>query len=405
MNIAPGLINFLSISMLVSSLLVTLIYSFFNWKSGLLGKMVSITLCIITFGILTHYLSSQNLFIHVPHLYRTGQLALLLITPMVYISLKIAIHKKVLSLKTIFHFIPALIYFFNYLPFYFYSAQEKMPYITKVSKDRFDAGWLLPQYFELLIIIGQIFFYLALISANIIMNPLSQKQSLEREKKLTYVFIIYLILLLLPPISTFYADFMGSTVNTYIDLVYIASQTIFFTILLNNPHYIYHSVMSKEAPTKPKEHVLLTDMEQIPTPKLKIKGPELVYQTETNEKVKKILDQIEKYFLEKKPFLDFEFTQKDLAEDLDLSNYQIRTTLNSAYSISFSDYVNYHRINYLVTMISEDSKWKTYSTINLSKSIGFKSSNSFYLAFKKFLGKTPKEFLDEVKLAPYVMSN
>jgi hypothetical protein len=313
MNIAPGLINFLSISMLVSSLLVTLIYSFFNWKSGLLGKMVSITLCIITFGILTHYLSSQNLFIHVPHLYRTGQLALLLITPMVYISLKIAIHKKVLSLKTIFHFIPALIYFVNYLPFYFYSAQEKMPYITKVSKDRFDAGWLLPQYFELLIIIGQIFFYLALISANIIMNPLSQKQNLEREKKITYVFIIYLILLLLPPISTFYADFMGSTVNTYIDLVYIASQTIFFTILLNNPHYIYHSVMSKEAPTKPKEHVLLTDIEQIPTPKLKIKGPELVYQTETNEKVKKILDQIEKYFLEKKPFLDFEFTQKDLA--------------------------------------------------------------------------------------------
>jgi AraC-like DNA-binding protein len=407
MNIAPGLISFLYISMLVSSLLVTMIYCYFNWKTGILGKMVSITLSVITYGILTTFIASQNFFVYVPHLYKTGHFALLLITPLIYLSLSFAIQNKKLKFRNLFHLIPAFLYLINYIPFFILSKAEKLNSIFKGDAQAFDEGWIFPKYFVLFMNVGQIFFYLALISANIIMNPLSQKQGFEREKKLTYVFIIYLILLLLPPIASFYQDLTGSPTNNYINLVYITSQTIFFTILLNNPQYIYHSVINTEAEKKRKEKVVIMEEieEKIEINKINIKGPELKINGDINPKVNEILMKIERYFLEKKPFLNYDFTQKDLAEDLMLSNYQIRTTLNYAYSISFSDYVNYHRINYLVKMISEDNKWKTYSTVNLSKSIGFKSTNSFYLAFKKMLGKTPKEFLDEIKFSSVSLLN
>lgn len=405
MNLAPGLISFLHISVLVSGLLVTLIYCYFNWKTGILGKMVSITLSIITYGILTTFITSQNFYIYVPHLFKTGHLALLTITPMIYLSLNLALKDKKIEFQHLIHFLPAFLYFINYLPFFFLPTEAKLEYVLAGENQSFDEGWLLPKYFVLLMNIGQIFLYLSFIFASIIMSPLSKKQGYEREKKLTYVFIIYLILHLLPPIAAFYSDLVGTGSDNYINLVYIVSQTIFFTIILNNPQYIYHSVINNDAEKKLQEQEIIVEEPIREEFKIYIKGPELNINEEVTPKVTDILYKIEKYFDENKPYLKYEFTQRDLAKHLSLSNYQIRTTLSYAYSISFSDYVNFHRINHLVFKMSEDPLWRTYSAINLSKSIGFKSTNSFYLAFKKILGKTPKEFLDEIKFSPANLAN
>ena len=396
MNITPGFVSFLYICMMVSSLLVTGIYFYHNWKTSVSEKINSIILLILAYGVLTVFFAVQGLFFFFPHMYRTGFLALLTIAPLLYLNINFIQKKKKLGFIQYLHFLPPFAYLVNFTPLFLASSAVKIAHLTHTDNKEFSEGWFFPNYFVLVLCVSQVIFYLSLTIPKLIEDKKGQEKLSPEQKKLTYNFIVYLLLFLLPPFSTFFTNFSGEDSDSLLNIIYISAPTLFFIIFLNQPHFIYHSIFKpvqkrfgniESAPIKnekaePQELFLI---------------PKLVLNIELNPNIAQILSKIEDYFEEEKPYLEFEFTQKELAEDLLISNYQIRTTLNQAYSISFTDFVNYHRINELMRILAKDNSWKTATMGSLSNSIGFKSVNSFYLAFKKFVGKTPKEFLDEAK--------
>lgn len=396
MNITPGFVSFLYISMMVSSLLVTVIYFYHNWKTSISEKINSIILLILTYGVLTVFFAVQGLFFYFPHMYRTGFLALLIIAPLLYLNINFIQKKKKLGFIQYLHFLPPFAYLVNFTPLFLASSAVKIAHLTHTDNKEFSEGWFFPNYFVLVLCVSQVIFYLSLTIPKLIADKKGKEKLSPEQKKLTYNFIVYLLLFLLPPFSTFFTNFSGDDSDSLLNIIYISAPTLFFIIFLNQPHFIYHSIFkpvqkrfgnSDSTPIKnekaaPQELFLI---------------PKLILNTELNPNLVQILSKIESYFEEEKPYLEFEFTQKELAEDLLISNYQIRTTLNQAYSISFTDFVNYHRINELMRILTKDNSWKTATMGSLSNSIGFKSVNSFYLSFKKFVGKTPKEFLDDAK--------
>jgi AraC-like DNA-binding protein len=397
MNISPSLVSFLYISMMVSSLLVTVIYFYHNWKTSISEKINSIILLILTYGVLTVFFAVQGLFFYFPHMYRTGFLALLIIAPLLYLNINFIQKKRKLSFIHFLHFLPPFAYLVNFTPLFLSSSAVKIAHLTHTDNKEFSEGWFFPSYFVLILCVSQVIFYLSLTIPKLIQDKNEIEKLSPEQKKLTYNFIVYLLLFLLPPFSTFFTNFSGEDSSSLLNIIYVSAPTLFFIIFLNQPKFIYHSILKSGQKRfgKNENNPQVIDEKREPEGLFLI--PKLVLNTELNPSIAYILNKIESYFEEEKPYLEFEFTQKQLSDDLLMSNYQIRNTLNQAYSISFTDYVNYHRINEFMRILSKDNSWKTATMSSLSNSIGFKSVNSFYLAFKKFVGKTPKEFLDDAK--------
>jgi AraC-like DNA-binding protein len=199
--------------------------------------------------------------------------------------------------------------------------------------------------------------------------------------------------MLLPPLATFITGFTGTYASSPILLTYISSQLIFFIVLLSQPRFLYSTKFtSADHPNAVK----LIEEKTVPDLKPEKKKYCLNTNLELSDDLGLILAEITSYLENYKPYLNYEFDQKELSEKLGISGYQIRNVLKEAYSLSFSDFVNYHRIMYLLTMLEKDPKWKNYTMATLANSIGFKSTNSLYLAFKKIMEMTPKEYIDQM---------
>ncbi|AMQ56790.1 helix-turn-helix domain-containing protein [Algoriphagus sanaruensis] len=389
MTPALDIVSFIYIAMMAISILVTIIFTFFNWKNGLFGRLMSFTLLFITYGLFTSFNASQGFFDYLPHLARTGYLVLFIVTPLLYLSLKNGLFNIPLEKKYLNHFIPALIYFINYIPFFILSKNEKIQIINSKDFLTFNEGWILQKHVVIIMSVGQIVFYLILATKNVLQPALKNGLITSEKRKFVLFFYSYHFLLLLPPTATITSSYIGTYSASPIILTYISSQIIFFLALLSQPALMYPPVLRSK-----KLEKVHSEKKPVETEKTMGVLPPLILKEELNGVYANFLNRIESIFEEEKPYLRDTFNQNDLTTKLGISGYQVRTTLKTAFDVSFSDFINYHRIKFLVEKLHKDPKWRNFTMPTLANSIGFKSTNSLYLAFKKFVGKTPKEFID-----------
>ena len=115
---------------------------------------------------------------------------------------------------------------------------------------------------------------------------------------------------------------------------------------------------------------------------------------ENNIKLHK--DEIDKVMEEDKLYLDPQLKLSDLANKLNTNRTYVYNSLKTSQNISFNDYVNTYRINYVLDNI-HSSPDKDICIEDLIYSSGFQSKTSFYRNFKKITGLTPKEYIDKNK--------
>jgi AraC-like DNA-binding protein len=392
LDINPTFVSFLYIAMMAISFLVTVIYVAFNWNNKLFGRLMSITFILISYGLFTSFCASQGFFYYLPHLARTGYLVLFSVSPLLYLSLTRGLQNNPLKRMDFIHFIPSLLYLINYIPFFLLSGEEKITLFETFEYTTFDEGWIFPKYFVIILSISQILFYLTLSTLKLFLPAWKNKLLPKQEKRFLYTFFVYLLLLLFPPVASIITGYTGTYASSPILLTYISSQLIFFLILLSQPKFLY----SKRIMETEKSPSFELEKKEITTVDPNYRQFHLELNTDLDLEYKRIIEEIEVYFENEKPYLTYDFDQKELSEKLNLSGYQVRTALKNSFSISFSDFVNYHRIHYLLAMLEEDPRWKNYTMATLANSIGFKSTNSLYLAFKKVMNTTPKEYIDRI---------
>jgi AraC-like DNA-binding protein len=103
--------------------------------------------------------------------------------------------------------------------------------------------------------------------------------------------------------------------------------------------------------------------------------------------VKKLQD----YMTEKKPYLREELTIQDLATELSISTHHISMILNIHFKQNFYNFINSYRVEEVKEKLIHGD-YADHNILSIAFSAGFNSKSTFNIMFKKFTGKTPKEF-------------
>ena len=90
-----------------------------------------------------------------------------------------------------------------------------------------------------------------------------------------------------------------------------------------------------------------------------------------------------------RPYLDEECSLQQIAEDLEITPHQLSQLINEHLGVNFNAYINRFRIDAACKMLLEE---KNRSVLSIAYAIGFNSKSSFYEAFSKNMGLTPKDF-------------
>ncbi|EKO87543.1 DNA-binding helix-turn-helix protein [Leptospira interrogans serovar Grippotyphosa str. 2006006986] len=107
------------------------------------------------------------------------------------------------------------------------------------------------------------------------------------------------------------------------------------------------------------------------------------------EKVKTKLN----HFLDSKGFIDEELRLPDFASGLGLSTHQASYYLNQYLNMSFTDFLQFHRINEVKNMMRIKAN---YNLLNIAFECGFNSASSFHRACVKYTGKSPRDLRQEL---------
>ena len=126
---------------------------------------------------------------------------------------------------------------------------------------------------------------------------------------------------------------------------------------------------------------------------------------EKNDKIGRFLSEeklthfdsaINKFLTEKKPFLQHKYSLRDLSIGVDISTNYLSAFINRYHKMNYSDFINRYRVSQCKEMIM-NGEWKHKTLEAVASEAGFNNRNTFTAAFKKETGKSPSEYLKEVK--------
>jgi len=89
-----------------------------------------------------------------------------------------------------------------------------------------------------------------------------------------------------------------------------------------------------------------------------------------------------------------ELTLPELAEVMNCSVNHLSQVINAGFGVSFFDYLNKHRVRDAMDLLA-DSADSERTVLNIALEVGFNSTSTFYVAFKKVTGQTPAQYRRE----------
>ncbi|MGJ4719246.1 helix-turn-helix domain-containing protein [Leptospira interrogans] len=174
----------------------------------------------------------------------------------------------------------------------------------------------------------------------------------------------------------FFAEFIPGLVICYTIIL-----ERFFPSLFNKTATIPNSNITNEIELETISEVKETQKNKYPSRDL-LEGINL-------EKVKNKLN----HFLDSKGFIDEELRLPDFASGLGLSTHQASYYLNQYLNMSFTDFLQFHRINEVKNMMRIKLN---YNLLNVAFECGFNSASSFHRACVKYTGKSPRDLRQEL---------
>jgi YesN/AraC family two-component response regulator len=117
----------------------------------------------------------------------------------------------------------------------------------------------------------------------------------------------------------------------------------------------------------------------------------------SDEKIKHLIGQMNELMEQQHPFLQAGYSIKDLADELNIPSYRLSALLNRQMGTNFNDYLNQYRVKYCKELILEGAA-ESLNLKGLSNMCGFNNRNTFTVAFKKFTGNTPSDYVKQNQL-------
>ena len=110
------------------------------------------------------------------------------------------------------------------------------------------------------------------------------------------------------------------------------------------------------------------------------------------QKYEKYAAQLEKYFATARPFLTEDVSLEGIAKKIGVPARDLSRAVHYMYHLSYPDFVNSWRINYILEQRKGNELWKTFSQDVLAEQSGFGSRQGLHNAINRLYGTTPATF-------------
>lgn len=329
--------------------------------------------------------------VNAPHIYKTAAPINYLLPPLTYLYVRaVLFNEKKFSAKDIWHFIPFVLFFLNYIPFYILPVIEKSIIVQSAVKNysttyQYQVG-IVPESVSFIVRILQTLIYL-IFQWRLIFQFKKDNINIEFDKQikevlkwlkiLTWASTLFVIAFLLLTVLTLFKNTMFSfgLINLIPGFLVSISFLVISSYLLLNPKVLMGFPFVK-----------YTEVELGLLINKKVKLPFII------DDYSKEIDQVKKYFNENLPFLNKGINISDVAVGTGIPAKELSFIINQHFKQRFNDYINQHRIQYIIKKINE-GYLDHYTLQTLSSEAGFTSPTTFIAAFKKIEHCSPSEYL------------
>ncbi len=379
---------------------VSFIFFAINKEDSHSRKMLAgVIFCISLFS-LSHSLVGTAFYLNFPHVWRLAAPFSGLMPPLLYFYVRSVLYQEFRFRPNDFlFFIPGVLMFIHFLPFYMLSGDEKRAIILKMLSNKKLAlleteGFFPSGYGMLIRSLSSVLFTLLAIfetyqhkTKAIFKGVTYQTRNQEVYKWLYFLLSCIAFSIILLIFWNFLAisskiEFSFAISFTSTGLILILSIYLFLkpTILygfqgwVNNPGVL---------PDSGKSGYILTSNSQIQDSDISS------FSAEMREEISSA---IENHFNYNKPFVVPGYKIKDLSLELNIPVYLISSFINQEYGKNFNEFINDHRLAYISDMLIESPDSQNFTLEALAKSAGFNTRNTFIVAVKKKYGKTPSAY-------------
>ncbi|MFY0600180.1 MAG: AraC family transcriptional regulator [Cyclobacteriaceae bacterium] len=254
------------------------------------------------------------------------------------------------------HFTPILIYIFILIPIHIYMIKNPDSTLFKLEIQRSDFNFLvIPKIFLGLMYIG-----------------LSFKRTTGKPW-LGLILGVYLAEIL--ALSFYYFQFLFFEHDVITDLLVSSAMTISVNIIaisgMMKSSIFAQEASAIEAPAKP----------QAPPPDL--------------EALERVFQKVKAYFEEEKVYKNPSLRLSELSKNLSLTEKQISQAVNECAKENINAFINTYRIK-MAEKLLMDQYFSNYTIDAIAEECGFSNKVSFYKAFKKIHGMSPKEYKSSI---------
>ncbi len=298
--------------------------------------------------------------------------------------------------KWFLHLIPTVITYISMIPYILLDYEEK----TALFEHNLSNNLFLN--FSVIITILFITFYVVIIFRLLRKHEINIKKTYSYHENINLTWlkklsIILAVIWLVISISIVYAYFIETTavsgthsMESYAKLeIYGHCLFVVFVYLLGFFGYKQGNVFSNQK-------ILTNIPEGRTSEKGKTTAPKNKKSINKNENPDKTFaDKLNKYMLEKKPYLESELSLYQLANELNVSTHYLSNILNNYIRKNFYEFINQYRVAEFKEKIISNSK--NYTILAIALDCGFNSKATFNRIFKNYTGYTPSQFQKEYK--------
>lgn len=294
----------------------------------------------------------------------TNMLVWVLYGPILFFYIRRVVYGTKFKWKDVVHFLPFLIILLNYSRVYLMVPETKVELMQ--SRRIVFAIYYFNQH-QSKVIIALMFLYFGLIFWQLTKGVISQNKEVWL-KWISFSYLGYVV-----SFSSFFVLSAIGVLTPQHDYL-IGAAMVFFISMLAYFGFVQPEVFDG-----------LPMKKVVPVIKYRTTGLTPDFSAELKE-------QMEKFMENDKPYLNHEFRLDDLADELNISRHHCSQVINEHFDANFFNFVNQYRIEEAKKML------KTNLALNITDVMyasGFNNRASFYAAFKKFTGTTPKLFVEQ----------
>lgn len=383
-------------------LILLFLASFFNGLFLLINKsyglyknkFLGVSLMIYSLFLLSYVVwFEEKAILHYPHLLRTVNPLMFLTMPFFYFFVRNTLNgNNHLSKKDMLHFLPAVFHVLELMPLYLMPYDQKFALVTRIVQnpaelDVLATGSIPGVWIDFFRVVLQVIYFS--VAVRLLKNERVEKNwgsNGKGVKNWIYVatalfgFLLFGHILFVVKNILFIDSHLNFKIAQFLGYFLVFSPLFLLNLYIRlNPKKIY-GFLTKRRKTANEGGLKFN----LGRDKITNEGSEEL-EPDTFEA------RFDQLFINNKPYLDPEFSLKQLAKSLNVSERQVSLYVKDKQNKGIKEYINHLRIQEFVHLM-ESGYLNQWSMEGLSFSVGFKSRVTFYNAFKKEKGCSPSTF-------------